>query len=271
MKFQLHVSGLLTMSKCGIQFEKRYIQGLRVPSSVAAAVGTAVDRSVRADLRSKIDMDALLSEEQVADVARDALVEEWSNGVEANEEDADEGLTASRDEAIDKSVDLAVFHRAIVAPGLRPTHVARGWTLDVDGLDIQLAGEIDIQEGHHSIRDTKTTAKSPTKTLADTSLQLTTYALAVRQHDKVIPETVALDYLVRTPKRHDLKLVQLESTRTDASFGPLLERVHQAQLQIESGIFTPAPPDSWQCSRKYCPFFEKCKFAVKPVSASVAA
>lgn len=264
---QLHVSGLNLLSKCGIAFEKRYLLGQRTPTSVSAAVGLAVDRSVTKDLRSKIDTATLLPESEVKDIARDALVEEWQKGVESTSEDADEGIEFSRDRAIDRSVTLAGFHHSALAPTLNPTHVQREWTLDIDGLPLQLAGTIDIQQGLDSIDDTKTSAKSPSKTLADTSLQLTTYALAVKAHDGEIPKAVRLNYLVMTPKRGDTKLVQLESKRTAGDFGPLLERVYQAHRQIESGIFTPAPPDSWVCSAKFCPFWGECKYALRPVAA----
>jgi RecB family exonuclease len=264
-RFQLHVSGLNLLAKCGIQFEKRYLEGLRTPASVSMAVGTAVDQSVTTNLREKKHTGALLAEEQVKDIARDALAAEWDRGVEAAGEDAEEGLDTSRDAAIDMSVDLASLHHQTVAPMIAPTHVQRSWTLDIDGLPLQLAGTIDIQEAN-AIRDTKTSAKSPLKTLADSSLQLTTYALAVNAHDGAIPDKVALDYLVRTPKRREKKFIQLTSSRTRTDFLPLLERVYQAHRTIESGIFTPAPPDAWWCSRKFCPYWNTCPYAVRPVS-----
>lgn len=268
-KFQLHVSGLNTLSKCGIQFEERYILGKRTPSSVSAAIGTAVDASVTTNLQEKIGSGLLLPEEQVKDIARDALLREWAaSEVEESPEDAEDGIEFSRDKAIDRSVTLAGFHYENLAPIIKPTHVQRAWTLDIRGLPIQLAGTIDVQEGLDSINDTKTSAKSPVKTLADNSLQLTTYALAVKAHDGQIPKAVRLDYLVMTPKRGDTKLVQLQSSRTDKDFGPLLERVYQAHRQIESGIFTPAPPDAWWCSKKFCPFFSNCRFAVRPISVA---
>lgn len=270
-KFQLHVSGLNLLSKCGISFERRYINNEHTPPSIAAATGTAVDRSVTHDLQQKIDVGELLPDEQVKAIARDTLVDEWARGVEASEEDTDEGLEASRDKTIDRAVKLAAFHHEQLAPVLKPTHVQRMWTLDIDGLRVQLAGTIDIQEGLDYVDDTKTSAKSPLKTLADTSLQLTTYALAIKAHDGQPPKHVRLNYLVMTPKKGDLKLVQLESVRTNVDFQPLLERVAQAEKQIGAGIFTPAPMDAWWCSSKFCPFHKTCRFAARPVSVAMTA
>jgi hypothetical protein len=268
MKHQLHPSGMESLARCGIAYERRYINGERTPPSARMLIGTAVDRSVRANLQRKIDDGTLLPVDEVRDAARDALVEEWAGGVRLSEEDGEDGI-ASRDRALDMSVGLAGFHHTAVAPALRPTHVARKWVLDIDGLDIQLAGEIDIQEPG-CIRDTKTSGKSPTKTLADESLQLSTYALAVRQIDGALPGKVVLDYLVQTPKRAEQKLVQLESTRTDASLRPVLARLEQMSRILESGMFTPAAIGSWWCSRKFCSYHETCKYAAQPVTVAVA-
>jgi hypothetical protein len=233
-------------------------------------VGIAVDKSASANLTSKKDLKVLLPDEQVRELARDSLVAEWEQGVRITEEDKDVGLSDSRGDAIDMSVDLASFHGRSVAPLIQPTHVQRLWTLDIEGMPLQLAGTIDIQEGLKSILDTKTSGKSPVKTLADTSLQLTTYALAVLAHDGALPETVGLDYCVRTPKKHECKYVPLRSKRTTEDMAPLLARIAQAERAIRSGIFTPAPADAWWCSSRWCPYHDgQCKYAVRPVSVAV--
>jgi hypothetical protein len=265
-KFQLHVSGLNMISKCGVQFERRYVNGEKIPPSVAIVIGTATDKSVTADLGHKIETGgALLADGDVQDIARDALKEEWRAGVKVTEDDQEDGI-GSEGGAIDASVKLALLHHKQAAPDICPTHVQRQWTLDVEGLPIQLAGTIDIQEGMSAIRDTKTSGKSPAKDAADTSLQLTTYALAVRQHDGAVPGMVALDYLVRTKVP---KLVQIESQRSEKDFPHLLERVAQASRMIEAGLFMPAPIEAWWCSAKWCGYHDKCKYAAKPVSVGI--
>lgn len=262
-KFQLHVSALNTISKCGAQFEKRYINGEKVPPSVPMIIGTATDKSVTADLGHKIETGGeLLSDGDVQDIARDALTAEWENGVKVAEDDIEDDI-GSKGKAIDTSVALALLHHKDAAPAICPTHVQRSWVMDIEGLPIQLAGTIDIQEGMASIRDTKTSGKSPNKDAADVSLQLTTYALAVRQHDGAIPAAVALDFLVRTKKP---KLVPLASKRTEADFPHLLERIYQVNRIIESGMFMPAPIDAWWCSAKWCGYHNTCKYAARPVT-----
>ncbi len=267
-KFQLHVSGLNMLSKCGAQFERRYINGEKVPPGVSLVMGTAVHKAVAADLTEKITAGKLLPAEQVQDIARDALAAEWQKGVVLEEDYAALGEKKAAAVATDTAVSLAELHHEEAAPRLQPTHVERPWVLDIEGLPVQLAGTIDVQEGLKSIRDTKTSKKSPAADAADSSLQLTTYCLAVRQHDGAVPEKVGLDFLVHTKVP---KLVQIESKRTDADFQHLLERVYQASRMIEAGLFMPAPLEAWWCSARWCGYHATCKFAARPVTVAVAA
>lgn len=272
MKQQLHVSGMNLLSRCGIAFENRYIKEIKTPRSVSLALGTAVDRAVTCDLTSKKDSGELLPDSDVLDIARDAAVSEMETGdVAVDGQDEDEGWTASKGAIVDAAVDMAGFHHREAAPDINPTHVQRAWVLDIAGLDMQLAGTIDVQEGSRSIRDTKTSGKSPAKDTADKSLQLTMYSLAVRQLDGKIPDKVALDYVVRTPKRKDVKLVQLESKRVDADLNHLIARVQAAEAVIKSGVFSPADPTAWWCSQRFCSYWNACPYAARPVSVRVAA
>lgn len=266
---QLHVSGMNLLTRCGVAFANRYLLHMPEPRSVSLIVGSAVDRSVSRDLTEKKDTGSLLADSDVKDIARDSTVEEWNSGdVQMSEEDKEDGWTAKQGDAVDAAVDLASLHHEKNAPSIEPTHIQRAWVLDTP-LGIQLAGTIDIQEGMRSIRDTKTSGKSPNKDTAALSLQLTTYAMAVNALDGGIPAKVGLDYLVRTPKRKELKLVQLESVRRPEDFQHLVNRVQIAAKIIESGIFTPAPIDSWVCSKRFCGYWETCPYAAHPVMVQV--
>lgn len=253
------------LSKCGVQFQYRYLDGIKIPPAVALVVGTAVHKGVAADLTEKIAKGTLLPEEQVKDIARDALVAEWQKGVTLDEDYSAMGEKKAEAAATDTAVALARLHHTQVAPGINPTHVERPWVLDITGLPIQLAGTIDVQEGLKVLRDTKTASKSPAAETADKSLQLTTYALAVKMHDGAIPEKFALDYLVNTKTP---KLVQLESKRTDQDFKHLQARIYQAHRMIETGVFQPAAVDSWICTPRFCGYWGMCEFAARPVSVA---
>lgn len=147
-----------------------------------------------------------------------------------------------------------------------------------EGMD--LAGEIDVQESYGAddmpilvVRDTKTSGKSPSKSLmdgsdspgiADNSDQLSTYALATKVLDGKLPDLLALDYLVQTPARHDLKYRPTKTVRTDADIAVLLNRFANAVQVIRSGMFAPASPTWWGCSREWCGFWHECPMAKRP-------
>lgn len=148
------------------------------------------------------------------------------------------------------------------------------------GLDC--AGEQDIVEQwdpddgveHHLvIRDTKTSGKSPTKSLmdgnknpgiADDSDQLTTYAMASLVLDGKLPDLMALDYLIYTPARHDTKYVVTKTTRSLDDVNVFLNRFANAVHAYKRGIFVPAKADWWGCSQKYCGYWDMCPYAKKP-------
>lgn len=123
------------------------------------------------------------------------------------------------------------------------------------------------------IRDTKTSGKSPTKSLmdgnknpgiADDSDQLTTYALASLVLDGKLPDLMVLDYLVYTPARHDTKYVPTKTVRTMDDLNVFLNRFSNAVHAYRKGIFVPAKADWWGCSETYCGYWGMCPYAKRP-------
>jgi hypothetical protein len=148
-----------------------------------------------------------------------------------------------------------------------------------NGLDF--AGEYDIVEQYAPeafderiperlvIRDTKTTTKSPSKDVAHASDQLTGYACAAQVIDGKLPDAMILDYLVRTPERHELKHVAKETTRSLNDVDTFLNRFANAVQALKTGMFVPARADWWGCSQKYCGYWDMCPYAKRPQSTIV--
>jgi hypothetical protein len=123
------------------------------------------------------------------------------------------------------------------------------------------------------IRDTKTSGKSPSSDSAEDSNQLITYGLASLVLDKKLPDETALDYLVRTPKKHDLKYVPRTSTCSMDDINVLLFRfaraVHAWHTACKTGSFLPANSDDWHCSEKFCGYWNSCPAAKRGKSILV--
>lgn len=257
------------LSRCGEQFRRRYVEGEILPPGVALIVGGAVDRSVTTNMRRKLSGEDLLPLEAVADVARDECSQRWQAGdVLLTDEEVELGVAKTKGGSIDKSVRLATLHAKELAPSIEPTHVQRGFELDLSdaGYPARVVGYLDLQEGSARIRDTKTSKRSPSGDEADGSLQLGLYALAAKVLDGALPARVQLDYLVdlKTPK-----VVTLESRRDDASLAPVLRRIERFIETVDRGHFQPASPDDWACSRQWCGFYTSCPFAARPVSVAL--
>jgi RecB family exonuclease len=159
---------------------------------------------------------------------------------------------------VDFAVACATLHHEQVAPALEPVAVERKFHVELPG-PFDLAGTIDVQE-QARLRDTKTTAKSPSEDAADKSLQLTVYHYALSREGTAV-ESVHLDYLVRGAKTR--KVVPLKSTRGTVDHERLLRLVDLAGRQIQSGIFLPCDPSAWCCSPRWCGYWDRCPFGAR--------
>jgi hypothetical protein len=109
------------------------------------------------------------------------------------------------------------------------------------------------------LADNKTSAKSPNKELADVSDQLTAYALLRTAETGSMPDSVRLDYLVRTPSGQT-KHVRLSSTRTMDHLRSLVARLNRATELVQKGVFIPTNPTDPMCSARYCEYFVDCPY-----------
>jgi hypothetical protein len=123
------------------------------------------------------------------------------------------------------------------------------------------------------IRDTKTSKRSPSEDSADDSNQLVSYGLATLVLDKKLPDATVLDYLVRTPKRHDLNYVPRSSTVTMDDINVFLFRfaraIHSWHVATKTGAFMPANTDDWHCSESFCGYWDMCPAAKRPHTVAV--
>lgn len=293
-KWQYHVSGALLMARCGHRWYLENVEGRRSPTRTFLAAGTGVDRSVGQDLGTKIATGELLEIEQCIDIARDETVARLDEGFELTPDERPIGPKAARGAAIDKAARLARLHRLLVAPAIHPSHVARRFTIDVQGYDFQLVGEMDIREesrGLVIIRDTKTRrGRAPSSDEAQVSTQLTMYSLGEWVETKGrIPDLVALDFLIdykAKPGRGagrdaweaaERSLGEMPSgvpmsqvaKREFADFRPLLDRFQMLDEARQKGVFYPADPSvpgAWWCSETHCPHWADCRYMRRPVS-----
>lgn len=252
-----------TLSMCGERYRRRYLDGDKIPPGVALVCGSSAHKAIDANMTAKMDTGSPLPIEAVYDAAADAFDERCDN-----EEVAIDGLyegmerEAALSQGKDKAVQLAGLHALEVEPEIAPTAVElRIEVAPSDILPVPFLGIIDIIDNGVTIRDTKTATKSPSSATALESEQLTAYEWLYRSEFGKESAGQVLDHLVMTPKRGDLKHVKQETQRTQDDINVFLLRSQAALRMIEAEVFLPAPVDSWQCTPRFCGYYDTCQYA----------
>ncbi|MBA3051905.1 hypothetical protein FP828_03700 [bacterium] len=259
-KRSLGMSGINMLFKCGEQFRRRYIMNEIVPPGIALIIGSSTHKSIEVDLTEKKDTGKLAPGDLLAEIASEQIKGAWDKGVILNDDEKLAGKRATRNDAINTAIAMSNLHHEIVAPTIEPINLEDYFSFDISGTNWKLAGTSDIEEkvaGGIGLRDTKTAGKSPGKTDADDSRQLTMYSLKVLKQTGSLPKHIQQDYLI---KNKTPKYVSQETERTAGDIKTLLVCVAQAIKVIESGIFTPCSTSAWWCAPAYCGYFGTCKY-----------
>ena len=262
-KPQLHMSRVNRILKCGQQDWYISVEGLRMPPGISLIVGTNTHKTVEANLNNKIQTGDLLPTEQISDMARDLTVKAWDEQ-EIDTKTEEDPIEVVKAKSVDKTIGLSLLHAINVAPGIFPATVERKWVVELPGYPFDLCGAMDIEEDNGCIRDTKTASKAPSEDAALIDDKLDMYGLAKKVIDGVQPPMLYLDYLIRyiTPKKQEIveKTITLSTVPTPERNRRTMAKVERVMQIIEKGAYTPAPPDHWICSRKFCGFTSICPF-----------
>ncbi len=269
---QIHNSGLERYFRCAQSFYLGNVLKIPVPKGSSLIVGSAIDDSVTKNLRNVIDFLEMLSIKEVETIARDSVDKAFQVDVHLKEgKEQDAGRDAVRAATIDKAVRLAKLHYEEFAPKMKPIKVQWKWALkNLKGFEkYSFVGAVDVIEKHYEIPeivDTKTAAKSPVKTIANISTQLSTYAMAYQLYEGVIPR-VRLDFLIDNVKP---VARPYPSTRNEEDFHIILNRFKIFIESYEKGVFPPVNADNWVCHPNYCGYFdEHCKYALRRKAVDV--
>lgn len=254
VKPQLHQSHLAQLYRCGYKFSRVVIEGEREPATIPLIVGSSTHATVARNLNNSIEKGSLLTKEAVQDHAKDDFIKEWQESpVVLNVEEASQGIQKTKDMAQDQAIQLVTAHHYELAPKIKPVQVERKWVLNAKDYEYDLAGMIDIDEGI-DIRDTKTCKTNLGQNIVDNSEQYSFYALAKYMIDGKLPEFVHQDNIIKPTKTRDAYCATYKSTRTKDDFIVVMKRFDQATKIIKAGIYTPANPTDWACSKNFCGF-----------------
>lgn len=255
----IHQSHLGMFLRCPAQFERRWINGEIIPPGIAARRGSSVHKAAQINHEQKLRSRKDLPVDSLQDAARDEyvrLVKDKGVFIPKDQVSEKDKLLAA---GMDASTRLTKLYREALAPMIQPVMAEKYLTVDA-GLDLPLAGTVDVLTEDNWLPDLKTADKSKIAGEAENSLQLTFYAGLVANDTGRWPEKVSLEILVdnKTPK-----LQSLETTRGPEDWKNLLLRVQLMIAQINTGLFPPCDPGAWICSPKWCGYFDSCKYSLK--------
>jgi hypothetical protein len=238
-------------ARCPMQVEWRYVKGVVAPPGIAMVEGskyheTAAYRNERVMKGKKVVVNEML--DHFADRVTDMLNKDGRGDIEWGDENEDTLLARSKKLIPKLYMDLAPVGKPLEVEGKFKTYV---------GPDrIPMVGITDLRD-EGGVADYKVVSQRKSQSVADSSVQLTIYAL----YHKV--KKVRLDQLVKTKEGDSLRLW---SSRGPGDFKWLQMIATRTWNSIMSGSFPPCDPSSWVCSSKWCGWYAQCRGACYPVN-----
>lgn len=252
------VSQLELLSKCGVAFAFRYLDGIKVPPSLAMVKGTATHTAAQDNFRQKIESREDISVADFEEIAATTFEAETHSGVAYTPEEESVGIAKVKGAAKDRTVEMARGYHLEISPEYQPAIVEEEFTIPLPSAGTSIKGWIDLVDVKQRIVDHKTSGRAKNQADADASLQLTTYA-AARTRAGFPPPEIRLETMVQT-KAGNLKRQQLVTFRGAEDFSALAQRIIRAKQIIDLGAFLPAPVGAWWCSPKWCGYHSICPF-----------
>jgi hypothetical protein len=294
---QLHQSGLEMLSKCGIQFEFRYLKGMKRKPKSFLICGTATDAAVGTDLDCKIRTGALEQESVILDVARDAVkYHPERDNIEPEDDEVGKSNEQILGDVTDKAVRLVAAHHSEIAPTVLPTATHRKFSINMDAWLRKRAKEIHAMAetmevkgfqkiahqqaaylnaaardgfdfvGEQDIVEKTETAlvirdvKTSKKSPSEDTAEKSNQLTAYAIASQVLDGKLpdAMKLDYLVDLKKSTKTMTLTTRRDDQQAITYLNRIVNAIAAIRSGIFVPAPDQAWWCDNRYCGYHSIC-------------
>lgn len=251
----LSQSMLNMWARCPEQFRRRYIDNDIIPPKIAARIGTGLHKGAQVNHVCKriTHKDEPLS--VVQDAARDGYIAAIQEGVFFTTEEVS---TAKKQlaEGVDVTTSLARVYHESLAPLVNPELVEEKLILEIDELPIPFAGTIDVYTSDKWWLDMKSAEKKWPLSKADNDIQATLYNELIRERTGTYPKKLSFEVFTKSKLEHQT----VETTRTPQDFETLILRAKAMLDSIKAGVFMPADPSSFLCSRNYCGYWNSCPY-----------
>ena len=259
----ISTSMLSTYIMCGLRFKYTYIDKLSGFKGMRATMGSAVHKAREVDLTNKMDTEQDMNVEELQDVARDYVCETFeSSEVETGKEFEGETKESARGIAVDMSVTMAQKDREDFLPIILPVAVEETMAISFPNLSRIVVGKLDVRESHDGdiIRDLKTGKRAFGQAKTDSGMGLTTYGMLFLATHGKLPDGYKIDNVINSGKR-PCKTELYATERSQAQIERQLGRFVSVCDGIDKGVFMPANPVDWWCSKDWCSHHHICPFA----------
>lgn len=253
--------------RCGEAYRRRYVKGDKLPPAIAAVKGVSVHKSAEHDFRQKIQTRQDLKKEEILEVASATFDEKIKHeGVMLQPEEEARGKTIVMGEAKDSTVRMAELFivggktTPAIAPKYQPVEVELKQKIVLENSSHDLLGIVDMIDENKKIVDLKTTSRTMNQDTVDRMDQLTFYSMLYRAKNGSDPAGIVIENTV------DLKVPKVETIETFRSmddYAPFINRINAVVDAINKGIFTPTDPTNYQCSVRWCGYFNSCAYTKK--------
>ena len=248
---------------CGERYRHQYVLGATRESSSNLEHCKLIHKVVEEMNREKMVTGTIMEREHMHDRVAEVR-DRYTHEVEVWDPKVPD--LATFDETAHELLDLYYDERL---PHTRPKAVELRFGVHLDG-DLPFMGFADllewgpVNEPHELvdpeaplvitasdvISDLKCTGKKYGPQRVENSMQLTLYAKALGV------ENVAFDLLVQKKKS---EFVRQESFRGPAEQAHAIEVAKGVASMISEGKFPKTDPESWACSKKWCPVWNQCR------------
>lgn len=244
-----------TYRKCPRLYEYRYINKVISPPGIAMIKGTAVHRGAEVTHKNTIANGTLMSLAEATQAVSDSF-DEKKTGIEDWEEE-------NPDKIKDKAVAAFKVYYNEAVPHIHPVKAEHTFAMKVGVVPFR--GVIDLvdsvkedaldkdgaQPMTEVVSDLKVTGMRWTEQRVRMSSQLTFYAY--------VEKTFRVRYDFILEQKSGIKYDMSRSIRTAHDFKLLIEDVEEAASMIKKGIFPRCDGTGWNCTPKFCGYYERCK------------
>jgi hypothetical protein len=265
------VSQMTLYFACGEAYRRRYIEKEKIPAGIEALVGSAMHAGAEANFKQKLESHVDLPRQQIIEAAiagfNKRLAEE---GAAFTDEQEAEGRDVVIDRARNLAAEYANAFAIYQAPHYQPKAVEQWVVIPVPRGPNDIVAVLDLVTTDDEVRDFKNSKRTKSSISAAESVQLTMYAAAHAVKYGKPAKDVGLDILVHTTK--GVKRQVLTDQRDAKDFTVLANRLNVMEKGISTGVFLPANPGDWKCSKRWCEYFTTCPYVnAERIAAAQAA